>query len=75
MAHIVHYFGGDLAILASSCHYKVLCAALQDLEACKRGFHISTSHSRLVSILLAQTGEGIKECELVRWTVKVQRSP
>lgn len=32
-------------------------------------------HSTLVNVLLAQTGEGIKECELIHWHVKVTSSP
>ena len=31
-------------------------------------------HSKLVQVPLAQTGEGIKECELVSWHVKVTSS-
>lgn len=40
--------------------------------AAHRGFITSTgSHGSVVSFPLAQTGEGISECELMQWFVKV----
>lgn len=36
-----------------------------------RSLHTSARLNAVVDVLLAQTGEGIKECELIQWFVKV----
>ena len=51
------------------------CDLLQEASAFWRSFHVSPVQSRLINIPLAQTGEGIKECELISWHVKVPSTP
>ena len=45
--------------------------AVQEIGPSLRRYHASPMHNKVVNVLLAQTGEGIKECELVQWHVKV----
>lgn len=37
----------------------------------QRSIHSTAKLNGTVDVLLAQTGEGIKECELIQWFVKV----
>ena len=63
----------DATCKTSMCHCVSNAAGTQ----CAAGgpFHVSPVHSRLINVPLAQTGEGIKECELISWHVKVPSVP
>ncbi|CAL8463419.1 g2953 [Coccomyxa elongata] len=73
--------GPDVDQPSTSEHIPVLGSTHRSSKLCKRGYasqeslfcrglHTSARLSTTFDVLLAQTGEGIKECELIQWFVK-----
>ncbi|BDA48716.1 Lipoamide acyltransferase component of branched-chain alpha-keto acid dehydrogenase complex [Coccomyxa sp. Obi] len=61
-----------IQVLRSTHRLSAFCKreyASQESLSC-RSLHTSARLSATVNVLLAQTGEGIKECELIQWFVK-----
>ncbi|KAJ2683505.1 hypothetical protein GGH99_004341 [Coemansia sp. RSA 1285] len=76
---VINGFSNGLALSSKACLPKaqrteppISLQCLHPSARCQRGFQSSTqSHAGLISYNLADIGEGITECEIIQWFVKV----